>query len=203
MLLKFTEQTINNFVIPSFTLNKGEIVVIHYLNGALFGSTYVELLNLLIGNVPNKNVQINIPLKHPEHIRENWFRYKFFPITIGEYLCKNANKMHPIYSKIYDIKWMNPKIKVKTLAGTPTRQLSLYATLSWTNNIIFDLKGVDPQGGKDIYEVVKTVVNAGGAAILLDCSDEFKDDCTTFIQVKYVGDKDFRDEKPVFYLKRK
>ena len=127
--------------------------------------------------------------KYAEHFKENWFRYHFLPMTVGTYLNKYANKANPVYKRIYDIPWMTPKIKVQTLAGNPRRQLSIFKTLSWTSNLIFDLAGVDPQGGQDIYSFVKTIVEHGGSAVLFDWSDEFKHDCTTFIQAEYLGDK--------------
>jgi hypothetical protein len=62
----------------------------------------------------------------------------------------------------------------------------VYAALSWTNQIIFDLPGVDPIGAENIYNTVKTVVEAGGAAIFIDIYDDFKNDCKVFIRPQYI-----------------
>ena len=187
MLLKFNEQILNNFLIPSFSLNKGEMVIIQFPGGPYFIPLLTEMIEILTGKTANNKVEIISPLKYAEHFKESTFSRHFFPMSVGAYLSKYANMNNPIAKKIYDIEWMTPKIKVQTLAGNPRRQLSVYATLSWTSQIIFDLAGVDPQGGHEIYKFVKTIVIAGGTAILIDNNDEFKNDCTTFIQDKYLG----------------
>ncbi|NII26928.1 hypothetical protein HB364_17695 [Pseudoflavitalea sp. X16] len=189
MLVQFHEQTVDDFLIPSFALKKGEIVIVQLPNGPFFHPLELALIDIITGKTVNEKVEIISPLRYVEHVKESWFRYHFLPITVGTYLDKYANKANPVYKKIYDIKWMTPKTKVQALAGNPRRQLSLYTTLSWTSDIIFDLAGVDPQGGQDIYNFVKTVVQSGGSAILFDYSDEFKNDCTAFIQVQYLGGK--------------
>lgn len=189
MHLQFHQQTVDNFLIPSFSLTKGEIVIINLPNGVFFRPVELILIDIFTGKTYNDRVDIQAPFKYAEHFRENWFRSRFLPMTVGTYLDKNANKTNQVYKKIYEIPWMTPKIKIQTLAGNPRRQLSIYTTLSWTSNLIFDLAGVDPQGGRDIYEFVKTAVQQGGSAILFDWSDEFKNDCTAFIQAQYLGDK--------------
>lgn len=65
-----------------------------------------------------------------------------------------------------------------------SKKLFLYATLYKTNNIVFDLTGLDPKGGIEIYKIVKSVVKNGGSAILIDYSVEMKNDCTTFIEMQ-------------------
>ncbi|MFT3679939.1 MAG: hypothetical protein QM791_06680 [Ferruginibacter sp.] len=189
MLLQFHQQTVDNFLIPSFSLTKGEIVIINLPNGSFFRPIELTLIDIFTGKTSNDKIDIEASFKYAEHFRESWFRGHFFPMTVGTYLNRNANKTNPVYKKIYDMPWMTPKIKVQTLAGNPRRQLSIYTTLSWTSNLIFDLAGVDPQGGQDIYDFVKTIVQQGGSAILFDWSDEFKNDCTTFTQAEYLGDK--------------
>jgi ABC-type multidrug transport system ATPase subunit len=74
-------------------------------------------------------------------------------------------------NKIYEIDWITPKTKINNLPGKSRKQLSLYSTLSKTNNIMLDLIGVDPLGAKEIYEIVKNEVLRGG---LLFCLILFK-----------------------------
>jgi hypothetical protein len=61
--------------------------------------------------------------------------------------------------------------------------LSLYATLSNTNDIIFDLVGQRPKEAAIIYEIVKEIVNNGGSAIVLDNFQDLKDDCTRYVEL--------------------
>ncbi|RAJ92698.1 hypothetical protein LX87_05029 [Larkinella arboricola] len=189
MLVKIQEQIVDNFLIPSFTLTKGEIVIIQLPGGSFFRPLEFALIDIITGKATYNNVELVSPLRYVEPFKESWFRQHFFPLTVGTYLNKNANKTNPVYQKIYDIKWITPNTKVQTLASTPQRQLALYTTLSWTNDFIFDLTGIGAQGGQEIYNFVKTTVHSGGSAILLDWTDEFKNDCTKFIQAKYLGKK--------------
>ncbi len=189
MLLQFHQQTVDNFLIPSFSLTEGEIVIINFPNSSFFRPAELILIDILTGKISNDRVDIKASFKYAEHFQQSWLRDHFLPMTVGSYHDKYANKTNPVYKKIYDIPWMTPKIKVQTLAGNPRRQLSVYTTLSWSSNIIFDLAGVDPQGGQYIYNFIKNIVRQGGSAILFQCSNEFKNDCTKFIQAQYLGNK--------------
>lgn len=184
MLINFFGQTANGFFIPSFTLSKGEIVIIHLPNEALIHEAPTQIIKLLLETTDNNRIEINSAFRYVKHLRESRFGDLFIPMTINRYHNRYANKANTIYKKIYDLEWMRPDIKINTLGGKVKRLLSLYTTLSWTNNIIFDLVGVDPQGGKDIYKYVKTIVEKGGAVIMFDTCDEFKNDCNAFVKVE-------------------
>ncbi len=174
MLIRFSEQTINNFLIPSFTIDKGEIVIIQLFGGAFFYPEVAEISKILTGKIINENVEISSPFKFVEYFKENAFNYYFRPTTIGRYHKKYTNMANPIYKKIYDIPWITPQIRVNTLAGNPRKRLSLYTTLSWTNNIIFDLGGVDPLGGEEIFEFVKSTVKDAAQQSFLTIVTNFK-----------------------------
>jgi hypothetical protein len=188
MLIMFSEQIVDKFLVPSFILSKGDILIIKFPNVPYFRPVELKMIDMLTGKQHNDLIKINTPLKYVEHIVEKSFWYRFFPMTVGGYLDKYANKSNPIYKTIYESKWITAKTQIQTIPGNPRRQLSLYATLSWTNNIIFDFSGVDPHGGQQIYSFVKAVTQSGGSAILFDFTDDFKNDCTIFIEAKYLGD---------------
>ena len=185
MLIKNKGIKTGTFYIPPFDLNVGEIVVLYLFNGQHFYDTEMFLKDIFIGNTRNKNVIVNQKMTFVEHFIEPKIRRLFYPVTVGEYLEKNANLNSPYASKIYKIEWINRKTKVNTLAGTPRRLLSLYATLSKTKNIVFDVAGQDPQGAEDTYKVVKEVVTKGGSAILLDCFEDMKNDCTKYVELQW------------------
>lgn len=189
MLINFSSQTINDFFIPSFTLAKGEIVIINISGGSLFYPTTRELTQMLTGKVVNDHIEISLPFKFVAHFKESTFRDRFFPMTIDTYHKKFANPTNPVYRKIYDVKWMVPETKVNTLAGKARKLLSLYTTLSWTNLIISDFVGLNPHSGEEIYDLIKEIAEGGGAVIMFDFSDEFRDECTRFVKAEYVGDK--------------
>ena len=147
----------------------------------------MKMVDIFRGKTANDGVEILSPFKYAEHIKERGFRSRLFPLTVGGYLVKHANKESSFFTKIYDDPYITAKTKIETIPGNPRRKLAVYATLCWTNQIVFDLAGVDPQGGQEIYTTVKEVVDAGGAAILIDLCDEFKNDCNVFVRPQYVG----------------
>jgi len=174
------------FHIPSFELKAGELVVLHLFNGAHFYETEMLLKNIFCGNVKNENVEIYKELTFVEYFKEPKLREIFHPITVGEYLKKNANLNNSYSTKIYETKWINKKTKVNSLVGNSRKSLSLYATLSKTNNIIFDVAGQDPIGAQQTYDIVKDEVKKGGSAILLDAFDDMKNDCTKYIELEWI-----------------
>ncbi len=175
----------DTFYIPPFDLNVGEIVVLYLFNGQHFYETEMFLKDIFCGKTKNENVVVHKELTFVEHFIEPKLRRLFYPVTVGDYLRKNANLDSPYATKIYDNEWINEKTKVNTLAGTPRRLLSLYATLSKTDNIVFDVAGQDPKGAEETYEIVKDVVKKGGSAILLDCFEYMKNDCTKYIELQW------------------
>lgn len=173
------------FYLPPFELKAGELIVLHLFSGAHFYETEMLLKNIFCGNIIDENIQIYGKMTFVEHFREPKIRRIFCPVTVGEYLKQNSNLNSLYSSKIYEIEWIKKKTKVNTLAGNPRRLLSIYATLSKTNNIIFDVAGQDPIGAKEIYEIVKNEVKKGGSAILLDSFDDMKNDCTKYIEIQW------------------
>ena len=185
MLIKNKGIKTDTFYIPPFDLNAGEIIVLHLFNGQHFYETEMFLKDIFIGKTKDMNVILNQKFTFVEHIIEPKIRRLFYPLTVGEYLNKNANINSEYAKKIYEIEWINEKTKVNTLAGNPRRLLSLYAKLSRTKNIVFDLAGQDPQGAEKTYSIVKEVVNKGGSAILLDCYEDMKNDCTKYVELQW------------------
>jgi len=175
----------DNFYIPPFDLNVGEIVVLYLFNGKHFYETEMFLKDIFCGKTKDENVIVHKSLTFVEHFIEPKLRRLFYPVTVGEYLKKNANLDSPYATKIYEIDWINENTKVNMLAGNPRQLLRLYATLSKTNNIVFDVVGQDPKGAEETYEIVKDVVRKGGSAILLDNFEDLKKDCTKYIELQW------------------
>jgi ABC-type multidrug transport system ATPase subunit len=176
----------NSFYIPSFVLNKGEIIILNLHNGKHFYSTEMLLKDIFSGKTINENVVVNKKLTFVEHFIEPKLRRLFYSITVGEYLKMNADLNSPYATKIYEIGWINEKTKVNTLPGNPKRLLSLYTTLSKTSNIIFDLVGQDSKGAEETYEIVKEAVKNGGSAILLNCFENMKNDSAKYIELQWM-----------------
>lgn len=186
-LVKFNKQIIGDFLIPSFKVHSGDMVIVQFPGGPFYDPLMVEMKDIFIGKTPNEGVEVLSPFKYPDHMWKSRFRYGIFPLTVGTYLEKHANKKSPFFTKIYDDKYITPKTKIGTIPGNSRRKLAVYATLSWTNQIVFDLAGVDPMGAEDIYNTVKEAVGAEGAAILIDWTEDFKNKCNVFVKPQYVG----------------
>ena len=106
-------------------------------------------------------------------------------MTVREYLKKNANSKSNFATKIYDSKYITKETKVHSLGGNPRKLLCLYSTLSKTTDIVFDVAGLDPQGAEETYQIVKDNIKNGGSAILIDWTEEMKNDCTKFITIEW------------------
>lgn len=200
MLIDFKGLKTNDFYIPPFTLSEGEIVVLNLQNGMHFYELSMWLKDLFTGNIKHESIIVNSPLSFVAYFKESFWRRNVFPVTVKEFLKKNANPKSNYSRKIYDITWITDAIRVNTLAGTPRKMLTLYATLSKTNNIVFDLSGVDPMGGEQVYDIVKAVVKNGGSAILLDHCSEMKNNCTRYLEVEFFNIK--RSNPTEFTLKK-
>jgi hypothetical protein len=184
MLIECSGFRKDKYFIPPFILEKGDIIVLNLLGGAHFYELSMFLAHIFSGQIKEDNVTVNQPLKFVEHFIESAFRRLFFPVTIGEYIKKNAGADKRTAEKVFNLGWLDSKTHVNSLAGNPGKILSLYTTLSNTKNIVFDLVGVDPQGAQSVYDIVKANVEDGGAAILLDNFGDFRYDCTKFIQIE-------------------
>jgi hypothetical protein len=177
----------DKFYIQPFELNPGEIIVLYLFNGVHFYETEMYLKDIFTGKTVNESVTVNKPLTFVEHFIEPGLRRMFYPVSVGEYLKKHANPESHFATKIYEWDWITPKTKVNNLAGSPRGRLRLFATLSRTNNIVFDFVGQDPKGCEESYGIIKECVKNGGAAILLDCCKDMKDDCTKYIELEWVS----------------
>ena len=185
MLIKNKGLKTDTFYLPPFELNVGEIVVLSLSNGHHSYEAATYLKDIFTGKTKDNHVLVNQKLTYVEHFIEPKFRRLIYPVTVGEYLKRNANSDSPYATKIYEDEWINKRTKVKTLAGNPRGLLRLYVALSKTNNIIFDLVGQDPNGVEQTYNTVKKEASRGGAAILLDYLDGMKSDCTQYVEVEW------------------
>jgi hypothetical protein len=182
-----------SFYIPPFDLNEGEIIVINLFNGRHFHETEMFLKDLFISKTKNKNVRLFNLFAFVEHFFESPFRRLFYPVTVKEYLKKNADLRNSFATKIYEIKWISEKTKVNCLATMPGMLLRLYAALSKKKNIVFDLVGLDPQDAQEIYALVRQNVRNGGSAILLDHCKDRSMNCSKYIELQWI--KNNTDDK--------
>lgn len=176
----------DSFYVPPFDLYEGEVAVLYLWNGGYYYDTEMFLKDIFCGIAKNKNVIVYKKMTFVERFKESNFRRIFYPTTVGEYLRKNANLDDPFSKKIFEEEWITNKTKVNTLNdNTSRRLLFIYATLSKTKDIVFDMAGVGPEGAKLIFKMVKEVVETGGSAILLDGFDDMKQHASKFVELEW------------------
>ncbi|RBL91950.1 hypothetical protein [Chitinophaga flava] len=175
---------IAEYFIPPFVLNEGEIVILKPFNRPDWYELEMSLVDTLTGKVPEENVVITVPLTFVPRFSVSWFRRRFYPVTVREYLKKNADLSSQYADRIYEDSYITPRTDINTLAGNPWKLLTIYAALSRFDHILFDLAGVDPMGGKEVFGIVKEHVKKGGAAILLDHWAEFRGDCDRLVEIE-------------------
>ncbi len=185
MLIKNNGLKTDYFYLQPFELNKGEIVVINIQGGGYFYETEMYLKNIFSGNLVNKEIFVNQKLLYVEHFIEPKIRHLFYPMRVGEYIRKNANLQSHFATKIYETPQIIKRTKINSLVAYHKNLLSLYTSLSKTNNIIFDLVGHDPHSSYAIYDIVKENVKKTGSAILLDNCNDMKNNCTTYIELEW------------------
>ena len=173
---------IDSFYLPPFELDAGDIVIIQLPNGPYYSGLLFKLADILTGTEKNDNVELTTDLKFANHLIETGWRSVFRPLTVERYIERTGNPTSELTQMIYESKYIEPKTRISRLAGNPRKLLSVLTTLSWTDKIIFDLAGVDPVGGQEIFSLVKGQIGKSGAAILIDWCDDFKDDCTRLIK---------------------
>lgn len=185
MIAQSTGFDIGRFGIPPFELNQGELLGICLYGGQHFFDLRMNLVALFTGRKTNPQLVMHQKLHFVEHFKESNFRSLFFPTTVKRYLASNGNLNEDVLKRLYELdKRVRPATKVKSLGGNPRKWLSLFATLSLSDKIIFDLSGQDPPGAEQTLEIVKQYVDRGGAAVLLENCEDSEDSCKKFIRVQ-------------------
>ena len=188
MLIEFKEQQIADYIIPSFAVAQNEIIVLRFPNEPSAYGVITLLNSFLTGQIENNNVLIYNQFAYVPHSVNSRFFDNIFPLTVRRLINRIASNPDQIYRQINEeISWLTPDTKIETLAGDYRRLIYIYNTLSKTSNIIFDLPGLGTDNRKKIYSIVKNSVAIGGAAILYDYWDDFRNDCTTFIEIRHIG----------------
>lgn len=184
MILESKGITIDQYFIPPFDLRERELVVVSLLSGPYFQEIKTRLINILTAKVVSDAVQVYQPLTYVPHFKESLIRRHFYPVTVGEYVKKNVRQHPDFVSKIYAHDVISKCTKMNTLLENQRQLINLYATLSNTNHIIFDLIGQGPEGADTSYHIVKEMVKQRGAAILLDNFPDMKNDCTKYLELQ-------------------
>jgi len=177
---------LNGYYIPPFELYERELLGIYLENKSDSHIIYDKIVKLFCFE-SEYPIEINKTLDYAKHFRQNIFRQKFKPVTVGEYLNKNANPKSNLFNTIYEIDYINPKTRIETLPGNPRRLLTLSALISKSTNIIFDTIAQDSEGIKTTLDFVhENVVNQNGSAIWFSFFKDSMKTCTRHIEIEKI-----------------
>jgi hypothetical protein len=188
IVLENTGIKTDTFYIPPFVLYEGEVLVLFLYKEDDYYDAQVFLRDVFCGKIKHENVILHRKMRFVEYFRRSYFRDNFFPLTVGRYLKKNADLKSPFSNRIFEDKWITKETKIEKLAGTPRKLLTLYAALSKTKDIIFDLPALDWEGTEFAFKMVNNAVKEGGSAILLDGIENMKEYASKYIEVEWNED---------------
>lgn len=177
----------DHYFIPPFELREGELVIIYLEGGAYFDDLKEQLLAIFAGKVHHENVKVIKPLTFAAPIEESALKRIFNPMSVGRYLKKNANLKKSVL-RIFEIDNFTKKDKVKNLETSERKRLSLCAVFSKTKYVSFDLRGEGAAYFNKTYQFAKNEIKNDSAAILIDWSDDLKNDCSKFIAIEWLAD---------------
>lgn len=185
------------FSIEPFTLHKGEAIGIYTGNNDTH-STEQYLTAIFTRKAKHRDIIVYQDFTFVDYLWEPEWRRIFYPITVGEYLRKNADLNSPFSQKIYEYEWVNKKTKIHNLPGNPRKLLSLYSVLSKNENPIVDFAGQDKQGILFASKVIQEEINRGKSAILFDAHRNLENRCDHYIEIKWKDNREYY--KPVYHF---
>ncbi|MBP2616523.1 hypothetical protein [Chryseobacterium jejuense] len=185
------------FSIGPFTLRKGETIGIYTGNNDTH-SAEQYLTAIFTGKAKHRDTSVYEDFTFVDYLWEPEWRRILWPITVGEYLKKNADLNCPFSQKIYEYEWINKKTKIHTLPGNPRKLLSLYSVLSKNVNIIVDFAGQPIDGILFASKVIQEEINKGRSAILFDAHKNLENRCNHYIEIKWKDNRKYY--KPVYHF---
>ncbi len=184
MIIKCEGLEIGKFSIPAFELHEGELIGIYLYNGSHLCDLEMELVKYFTGVIKSPQLKLHQKMTFVEHFKESRIKDMFLPMSVGRYLKIYGKEGSKELERIYEIDYINRKTKVHSLAGTPRRWLSLFATFSKSKYIVFDMVGQSPIGSQETLKYVRDFVAQGGSAILLDNFEDSELRCDRFYRLK-------------------
>lgn len=178
-----------HYFIPPFKLREGELVIIYLEGGAHFDDLKEQLVTIFAGKAHHKNVKVIKPLTFAAPIEESRLKRIFNSMSVGSYLKRNANLKSSV-SRIFEVDNFTKKDKVKKLDISERKRLSLCAVFSKTKYVSFDLRGETVAYFYKTYQFAKDEIKNDNAAILIEWSNDLKNDCSKFISIEWLVDSE-------------
>lgn len=81
---------IGQFIVPPFTLIKGEIFNLGLYGGGHFFDLEHALVAMFTGKVKQEGIQIYNEFQFADRISQSGFKNRFFPDSVGDYIKKHG-----------------------------------------------------------------------------------------------------------------
>lgn len=173
--------------LPPFEMHEGEFVILNLLNSGQYQKLKWEVIEIFNGKKRCDNVTILKPLTFVKSFNEPFLRRVFWPVTVGEYVRKYADRNHPLVSSIYELEGVSKKTKWESLGAKERRLVALLSVLTKTDKIIIHLDGLGAVWAMEVFEFVKEVIQNGCSVLLTDWNAEFEDYCSQIITLEWGG----------------
>gem|GEM_PF-5618592 len=172
------ETQLGTVLIPSFTVSRGNIVVIKLPHGALFS----WLTSSFADHIKRQTSDIAPAFAYVDYSPGTSLKRLFSPVSIKDYVHKAGNPSSPAIAEMYKSTEFSPGTKLSSLISGDQKLLALLVTLSRTPHVILNMSGLDPERAKRIFSILQDNASRQGTSIILDLCDEFKSECTHFIE---------------------
>lgn len=176
---------LRGYYVPAFQLPKGHFlrlwIEIQFSPNPDTTSKYNDRFTLckelplyLSGQKEKPEITLATSFNVVEKIRENFFRKRFFPQTVREYLNKNGLNNPKNIAEIANFK-INPEVKLKLLSSRDLQRLEIYIGFQKYDNILFDYFHLGPEEAKRLTTFIKEQLLLGKTVIALDNLDFISD----------------------------
>ncbi|QHT68474.1 hypothetical protein GXP67_18410 [Rhodocytophaga rosea] len=166
--------TINGYWISPFELLKGQVISLWLpqdteQNEGVGSKIESQLIKLLSGKQTHNALTLIKRFMYIEDYKgDDWFKEHFYPTTPERYLKKNSKLLKAERNQILNELISKPALPLNRFGGNTRRMLALLACMSKSNNILFNVGGLDSQGVNQVYQQIEKMVDQGGSAIELN-----------------------------------
>lgn len=176
MLIESKGFSLDNYYVPPFYLQKGELLIVDINRNVPFLRFELLLANILLGKESDENITINSPfLFTGRDWNESWFKSTFKPTTVKQYMSQYIPHYRNIIETInyldHNFLDLNGEDRMSSLEGTPFRLISIFTALAKSKYIFTDMIGLDPNGTRLTWDIINENIENGGSCIILDQSE--------------------------------
>jgi hypothetical protein len=160
---------LDNFVIPPFTFNHGEMLRLWI---QILPRDGYELCKKLIyifnKSILQKGIDVNEKVEFVDVIKENKLQKWISPLTVENYLRKNIGLKNIEIEETLKEFGIEPKQWIKKIDHYTQKALTISALFKKTNCLSFDYYGLGALPEIEITDLIIKEINSGKSAISFD-----------------------------------